>query len=109
MDEARAFVEKKLKEHKVVVFSKTYCPYCKKAKGVLAKYNIAPEELDITELDKMDSGKAESVQDYMETLTGARSVPRVFIDGKFIGGGDDTERLDKSGKLKDILDTAGVR
>ena len=26
----------------------------------------------------------------MKQLTGARSVPRVFIDGKCIGGGDET-------------------
>ena len=26
----------------------------------------------------------------MKALTGARSVPRVFIDGKCIGGGDET-------------------
>lgn len=29
-------------------------------------------------------------QGHMKELTGARSVPRVFFQGKFIGGGDDT-------------------
>lgn len=35
-------------------------------------------------------------------------VPRVFIDGKFIGGGDDTVKLDKNGELVRLLKEAGV-
>lgn len=32
----------------------------------------------------------EAIQDYMKQKTGARSVPRVFINGRFFGGGDAT-------------------
>lgn len=32
--QAKAVVEKALADDKVVVFSKTYCPFCKKAKDV---------------------------------------------------------------------------
>jgi glutaredoxin 3 len=35
-------------------------------------------------------------------------VPRVFIGGKFIGGGDDTARMDKENKLKPMLENAGA-
>ena len=49
------------------------------------------------ELDKRDDGDA--IQDIMQTMTGGRSVPRLFIDGNFIGGGDDTVRLQREGKL----------
>ena len=35
-------------------------------------------------------------------------VPRVFINGKCIGGGDDTERLDRDNKLKPMLEQAGA-
>lgn len=31
-----------------------------------------------------------AIQDYLKEKTGARSVPRVFINGTFFGGGDDT-------------------
>jgi len=31
-------------------------------------------------------------------------VPRVFINGQFIGGGDDTVRLDASGQLAKKLE-----
>ena len=32
----------------------------------------------------------DEVQDYLGQLTGARSVPRVFMMGEFYGGGDKT-------------------
>jgi glutaredoxin 3 len=38
-------------------------------------------------------------------VTGGRTVPRVFINGKCIGGGDDTAKMEKDGKLKPLLDS----
>ncbi len=36
-------------------------------------------------------------------MTGGRSVPRVFVEEEFIGGGDDTERLARTGELARIV------
>lgn len=36
------------------------------------------------------SSDMSDVQDCLAAMTGARSVPRVFVGGKFFGGGDDT-------------------
>ena len=44
-----------------------------------------------------------TIQDYMKQKTGARSVPRVFIHGKFYGGGDDTAAGARSGHLLKTL------
>ena len=52
---------------------------------------------EVMELDKTPDGPA--IQDIMLGMTGGRSVPRVFINGKFIGGGDDTAAKAKSGEL----------
>ena len=41
----------------------------------------------------------DAIQDYLKELTGARSVPRVFINGKFYGGGDETSAGAKNGDL----------
>jgi len=35
-------------------------------------------------------------------------VPRVFINGQFIGGGDETARLDQNGELRTILQRVGA-
>lgn len=41
-------------------------------------------------------------------MTGTDTVPRVFLDGKCIGGGDDTEKLDKQGELEKKLKEIGA-
>jgi glutaredoxin 3 len=97
-------VDELIKTHKVVVFSKTYCPYCVKAKNVLTKYAI--KDLYVIELENRED--CDEMQNYLSKLTGARTVPRVFIDGKCIGGGDDTAKLDSQNKLKPLLLSCGA-
>lgn len=53
------------------------------------------------ELDEIDDGN--EYQQVLGQITNVRSVPRVFINGECIGGGDDTEKLDRSGDLEKRL------
>jgi glutaredoxin 3 len=90
-------------QNPLVVFSKSYCPYCKKAKETLRSLGANPV---VFELDLRSDGVA--IQEYLYRLTDRRTVPNVFIKGKSIGGGDDTEAMYKSGQLKDKLRRAGA-
>jgi glutaredoxin 3 len=98
-------VDQLINNNKVVIFSKTYCPYCTKAKKIIGKY-LSGAKVVIVELDQRPDGGA--LQDYLGQLTGARSVPRVFIGAQCIGGGDDTAMLDSSGKLEVMLKNVGA-
>lgn len=82
----------------VVIYSKTYCPFCLKTKAVFAELGVAPK---VIELDEIDSGA--EIQDALASFSGQRTVPNVFINGKHIGGNDDTQKVYKSGKLKEML------
>ncbi len=53
-------------------------------------------------------GDCDAIQDYLRELTGARSVPRVFIGGKCIGGGTETQELAQKGKLVTMLKEVGA-
>jgi glutaredoxin-related protein len=55
-----------------------------------------------------DAAEGAAVQDALLEVTGGRSVPRVFVGGKFIGGGDDTAAKAASGELLALLKAAGV-
>lgn len=48
------------------------------------------------------------IQNELLEMTGGRSVPRVFIGGKFIGGGDETAKLVATGEMKQLLVDAGA-
>jgi glutaredoxin len=87
----------------VIIFSKSYCPHSKRAKGILLdKYNIVPAP-HVVELDLHPDGAA--LQALVGESTGRRTVPNVIINGVSIGGGDETAALDESGGLLDKIKT----
>ena len=91
----------------VIIFSKTYCPYSKKAKAVFARYGITPAPY-IVELDEHPLGPR--LQDQLERSTGRRIVPNVLVNGVSVGGGDDVAAFDEKGELADkIRSLAGKR
>jgi glutaredoxin 3 len=92
-----------IQRYPLVVFSKSYCPYCKKAKGLLANLGATPQ---VFELDLRDDGAA--IQDFLFGYTGQATVPNVFIKGKSIGGSDKTAEMHKSGELLARLKSAGA-
>ena len=63
-------------------------------------------ECCVPQLDERPDG--DEIQDALLEITGGRSVPRVFIGGKFFGGGDDTVAALKNGKLEKAIADARV-
>ncbi len=41
-------------------------------------------------------------------LQGARTVPRIFVDGQIIGGADDVTHKEQSGELATLLSGKGL-
>ncbi|THV05630.1 glutaredoxin, partial [Dendrothele bispora CBS 962.96] len=70
---AKDLVETALNDNKVVVFSKSYCPYCHATKSLFNDNfsNVVP--VKIYELDLIDEGSA--IQSYLAEKTGQRTVP----------------------------------
>ncbi len=89
----------------VVIFSKSYCPHSKRAKGILLeKYLIDPPPY-VVELDEHPIG--DKIQARLAEMTKRRTVPNVMIYGVSIGGGDDIAALDKDKKLAEKLKSLG--
>ncbi|XP_010764502.1 glutaredoxin-1 [Notothenia coriiceps] len=103
---AQQFVQTKIKGDKVVLFIKPTCSYCVTAKDVLSKYKFKPGHLECIDI----SGRTDmdNMQQYFLELTGARTVPRVFIGEECIGGGSDVMALHQSGKLESMLQSIGA-
>ena len=76
----------------VTVYTTSYCPYCTRAKMLLAKRNIAFEEVDVTT-------DAEKRAWLVKATGGQRTVPQIFIGDESVGGSDDLHALDRAGGL----------
>lgn len=94
-----------LKKGPIIVFSKSYCPFSKKAKHILLDlYSISPPPY-VVELDQHELGPG--LQAALQKSTGRRTVPNVLINGKSIGGGDDIEALHNTDKLIETVQSMG--
>ncbi|KAK3142121.1 hypothetical protein QOZ80_4BG0342500 [Eleusine coracana subsp. coracana] len=105
--ESRAMALAKAKEivasAPVVVFSKSYCPFCVRVKKLFEQLGASFKAIEMD----VESDGAE-LQDALKEWTGQRTVPNVFIKGKHIGGCDDTMALNTQGKLVPLLTEAGA-
>lgn len=92
------FVQETIDNNKVVIFSKTTCLYSTLAKEQFQKLNFP---FLAVELDHRHDGNL--IQSILGEMTDASTVPRVFVDGLFIGGGTEVKAFYESGKLKKLL------
>lgn len=83
-----------------VVFSKSYCPYCKNTKRLLGDMKLQP--VRVVELDQLPGGEGAELQAALLAKTGQRTVPNVFVSGHHLGGNDDTAAAAKSGLLMEL-------
>eukprot|EP00397_Hematodinium_sp_SG-2012_P061272 GEMP01080884.1.p1 GENE.GEMP01080884.1~~GEMP01080884.1.p1 ORF type:complete len:134 (+),score=20.58 GEMP01080884.1:58-402(+) len=108
----KAEIDQLLKEYPLLVIEKLSCPHCKKAKealeSVVGSSNPKYKVIDISTAEYQQDEKMNKIQDYMLEITRGRTVPRVFIGGKCIGGGSETVALKKDGKLEALLQEVGV-
>lgn len=82
-----------IENNKIIVFSKSYCPFSKGLKERLSKFEITPE-LKIIELDEEENGS--ELQDHVFKQTGRKTVPNLIIPASglnSIGGFDDFKEL----------------
>ncbi|TCD71268.1 hypothetical protein EIP91_011747 [Steccherinum ochraceum] len=93
------------KQYPLVVFSKTYCPYSRRAKALLESYNVSPPPF-VVELDTRSDGPV--IQAILKRITGRGTVPNVILQASSIGGSDGIAVLDQEGKLKELLEEAGL-
>ena len=79
----------------VVMYTTSWCPYCERARQLLARKNVAFSEIDV---ESAPQKRAE-----MQQKSGRRTVPQIFIGDTHVGGSDDLRALEEAGKLDALL------
>ncbi|MDC0601719.1 glutaredoxin 3 [Aliiglaciecola sp.] len=81
---------------KVELYTKGYCPYCKRAKALLEQKGVAFEEYPIDQ-------QPELRDTMIDRANGGYTVPQIFINDQHIGGCDDMFALESQNKLDSLL------
>jgi glutaredoxin 3 len=79
----------------ITIYTTAWCPYCHRAKALLAAKGAAFDEIDVT----MDGAR----RAHMEAISGRHTVPQIWIGETHVGGCDDLHALDAAGRLDAIL------
>jgi glutaredoxin 3 len=80
----------------VKMYTTQVCPYCIRAKQLLAQRGVTQiEEIRVD----LDPAQRQTMMD----ITGQRTVPQIFIGSTHVGGCDDLVALDKRGELLPLL------
>ncbi|ALA17276.1 MULTISPECIES: glutaredoxin 3 [Chelatococcus] len=80
----------------IVIYTKSWCPYCSAAKDLLQRKGVPFEEIEIT-------GRSELREEMIERADGRTTVPQIFIGEQHVGGCDDLYALDARGGLDPLL------
>ncbi|KAK4312844.1 hypothetical protein Pmani_015761 [Petrolisthes manimaculis] len=91
-------VDKSIAQNKVMIFSKSSCPFCLKIKDLFKSLNV---EYVALELDQINNGA--EIQNALLEKSGQRTVPNVYINGEHIGGADKTISLHTQGELLPLI------
>ncbi len=83
---------------KVKIFSTGTCPICDKTKTLFKKWGIDYSEA------RVDQDRVE-LKEMLTVTNGARTVPQILIEGKWIGGFTDLTELHMDGKLDSLMET----
>ncbi|XP_043756588.1 glutaredoxin-1-like [Cervus elaphus] len=103
---AQTFMNSNIQSGKVVVFIKPTCPYSRRTQELLSQLSFKQGLLGF--FDITDNGDTNEIQDYLQQLTGARTVPRVFIGKECIGGCTDLVNMHERGELLRQLKQTGT-
>ena len=82
---------------RVKVFSTGICPICDKTKSLLAKWGIPYEEARV-DTDML------ARREFTQVTNGARTVPQITIDGKWIGGFTELTELHMDDELEHLVE-----
>lgn len=79
----------------VEIYTKSYCPFCQRAKELLRIKGVPFVEHDVT-TDPLRERE-------MRERSGRVTVPEIFVDNVLLGGCDDLFELDEKGELNRLL------
>ena len=74
---ARKFVDDKLKQRRVILFTKSYSPECKLVQNLLSEYELSDKDYEIVEIERRQDSV--QIENYFQILclTDSRAVSRL--------------------------------
>jgi glutaredoxin 3 len=79
----------------VVIYTTAWCGWCGRVRRLFTAKGVPFTDIDVEQVP--------GAREEMRVRSGRNTVPQVFVDGRPLGGYDDTSALDRQGELDRLL------
>ncbi len=79
----------------ITIYSKTYCPYCVRAKKLLESKGVSFEEIMVDDKPELFTE--------LKKKSGMMTVPQIYINDQLIGGYTELAALEEKNQLDRLL------
>lgn len=84
---------------RIEIYTTRTCPFCIAAKTLLSRKGVSFEEIDVGARPDLRAGMT-------QRAGGRRTVPQIFVDGRYLGDCSAVQAMDRAGKLDAALGLA---
>ena len=108
--EARHFVSGALADpdQPVVMFALEWCEFCWSLRKLFAKLGVDYRSVDLDSVAWQAGDRGGKIRAVVRDLTGAATIPQVFVGGRHLGGCTEVFDAFRAGTLQDELRRCGV-
>ncbi|MFW6264947.1 MAG: FAD-dependent oxidoreductase [Bacillota bacterium] len=85
-----------VEENKIEIYTKDWCPYCRRTKAMLKSLGLEYKDFDVTDDDEMYEKMVERSEE--------ETVPQIFINNEHLGGYEELIEKLTSGEFDEIIE-----
>jgi cysteine synthase A len=106
--EAVAEIEETVQSNPVVLYGLEWCEFCWSVRRMFQEAGIAYEAIDLDSVAYQAEGRGGKLRAALREITGAPTIPQIFVGGTHIGGATETFDAYNSGDLEVQLATLKI-
>ena len=103
-----AIVEQTVADKPVVMYALEWCEFCWSVRKMFDAAGISYETVDLDSVAYQKDELGSDIRVVLKNMTGAPTIPQIFVGGDHIGGATETFDAFNDGSLKKQLSNAGV-
>jgi cysteine synthase A len=105
---AETLVTEAVRDHAVVMFALEWCEFCWAVRKLFGRLGISHHSVDIDSAAFQPGDMGTKIRAVLKQRTGAPTIPQIYIGGTLVGGCTELFDAMRDGRMRKLLDGAGV-
>jgi cysteine synthase A len=107
--DTRRWVTELIRNEPVVLFALEWCEFCWSVRRLFAAAGIPHRTIALDSAEHRATDRGGRIREVLAAMTGASTIPQIFIGGEHVGGSTDLFRGWRAGSIQRRLVDNGIR